>query len=113
MTRYLARVTDQLVVDGDSIVLVDSTVVWLSAVATALVELLAEPHTVAQACDHLRELFGEPDTPIVDLVEDKLRTLIEQRIVIEADAGDAGDPVDLVDLVDPVDPVDLVEGESR
>lgn len=104
MTRYLARVTDHLVVDGDSIVLVDSTVVWLSGVATALVEFLAEPHTVAQACDHLREIFGEPEEPIVDLVEDKLRTLIDQRIVIEVDAGELGELGDAVDVG---------EGESR
>ena len=101
MNRYLATVADHLVVEGDSLVLVDNQVVWLSAVATEIVAFLTEPRTVAQACEHLVEIFGEPADPIVDLVEDKLRTLIDQRIVIEVDAGELGDAVD------------VGEGESR
>ena len=82
-----APVTDLLVVDGESLVLLDDQVLRLGPVATVVLQLLDDgPHTQAQLTAALEDEFGTPpEGSLRDAVEEQLSELATAGLITRGD----------------------------
>lgn len=82
-----APVTDLLVVDGESLVLLEDKVLRLGPVATVVLQLLDDgPHTQAQLTAALEDEFGTPpEGSLRDAVEEQLNGLATAGLITRGD----------------------------
>ena len=73
---------DLLVVDAESAVLHGNRLLRLGPIATAIVQLMKEPHTVEELAAALEAQFGAPpDGGLIPAVEEQLRVLREHGVL--------------------------------
>lgn len=82
-----APVTDLLVVDGESLVLLDDQVLRLGPVATVVLQLLDDgPRSQAQLTAALEDEFGTPpEGSLRDAVEEQLNGLATAGLITRGD----------------------------
>ena len=82
-----APVTDLLVVDGESLVLLDDQVLRLGPVATVVLQLLDDgPRSQAQLTAALEDEFGTPpEGSLRDAVEEQLSELATAGLITRGD----------------------------
>lgn len=80
-TSLSKDVVDFLEVDGESAVLLRSTLLRLGPVATSIVRLLHQPRTPEELAAALGEEFGEPEDGLAAAIEKQLQALREHGIV--------------------------------